>query len=161
MDGVTDSPDEDSELLPTVQRLLLDAQYHRAQVLVVGEVVPVLSPVEILLVGLLLDGGQLEALVLLPLLLDGGLLPRQFVGVGLLLNLGQLGVGRLAALAFVPDRVGRDLLPRALDPVARRRHQVVREFVAELVYGNVRINQSERQDKSVGMFCPSILCRNF
>lgn len=53
---------EYAKLIPAVQRLLLDAQYHGSQVLVVGEVIPVLGAVEVLLVRFLLDGGELEAL---------------------------------------------------------------------------------------------------
>lgn len=37
------------------------------------------------------------------------------------------------ALTFVPDRVRRDLLPRAFDPVAGCWYQVVRELLTELV----------------------------
>lgn len=50
--------------------------------------------------------------------------------LGLLLDVGDLAV----ALALVVDRVGRDLLARALDPVARRRQQVVRVLIAEFVW---------------------------
>jgi len=152
---VTDGPDEDPELVPAVERLLLDAEYHRSQILVVGKVVPVLRAVKVLLVGLLLDRRELEALILLPLLLDDRLLPRHIVRIDLVLLeqaeavvlpfqyrrtllhrllLHLLGIGRVTiALALVPDRVRRDLLPRALDPIARRRYQVVREFLAKFI----------------------------
>lgn len=57
-------------MIAPVDRFLLDREDHRAEVLVVGEVVPVLGPVEVLLVRFLLDRGQLETLLLFPLLLD-------------------------------------------------------------------------------------------
>lgn len=160
VDRVTDRSHQDPELVPAVERLLLDAEYHRPEILVVREVVPVLRAVEILLVGLLLDRGELEALILLPLLLDGGLLPRHVVRVERLVLLEQaeavifplqhqrallhrlllhlLGIGGVAiALALVPDRVRRDLLPRAFDPVAGRGYQIVRELLTELIYGEI------------------------
>lgn len=131
VDRVTDGSDQDSELVSAVERLLLDAEYHRPEILVVREVIPMLRAVEVLLVGLLLDRGELKALILLPLLLDGGLLPRHIVRVDLVfleqaeavilpfqhrrrlrLLLRVLGIGSLAiALGLVPDRVRRDLLP--------------------------------------------------
>jgi len=74
MHCVGSSPHQDAELIPSVERLLLDGQDHRTQVLVAGEVVPVLGAVEVLLVSLLLHGDQLEGALLVPLLLDGGLL---------------------------------------------------------------------------------------
>lgn len=64
-------------MIAPVDRLLLDRQDDRAEVLVVGEVVPVLGPVKVLLVRFLLDGGKFETLLLLPLLLDGGLFPAE------------------------------------------------------------------------------------
>lgn len=105
MNGVTDRPDEDPELIPAVQRLLFDAEYHRTEVLVRGEVIPVLSPVEVLLVGLLLDGGELEALVLLPLLLNSGLLPLHLVSIYLVLLVEAIIVilQSLRGLLLVPD----------------------------------------------------------
>lgn len=57
-------------MIASVDRFLLDREDDRPEVLVVGEVVPVLGPVEVLLVRLLLDGGKFETLLLLPLLLD-------------------------------------------------------------------------------------------
>ena len=62
------------ELVPPVDVLLLEAEDDGAEVLVAGEVVPVLCPVEVLLVRLLLHRGQPELPVALPLLLDRGLL---------------------------------------------------------------------------------------
>ena len=50
MNCVSNSSDQDAELVPTVDVLLLHAQYDGAQVLVVGEVVPVFSAVEVLLI---------------------------------------------------------------------------------------------------------------
>lgn len=77
MYGVGDRPHQNAELIAPVDRFLLDRQDDRAEILVVGEVVPVLGTVEVLLVRFLLDRGQLEALLLLPLLLDGGLLSAE------------------------------------------------------------------------------------
>lgn len=139
MYSVTNSPHENSELIPTVQCFLLDAKYYGAKIVIVGEIIPMLSSIEIFLVRLLFDRGQLESLVLLPLLLDRGLLSGHFVGVRLLLDLGQFCVGRFSALALIPDRVRGDLLSGALDPVARCRYQVVRELVAEFIYGKKNI----------------------
>lgn len=133
MHGVSDSPNEDPELISTIQCLLLDTQYHWTEVLVVREVIPMFRAIEILLVSFLLDRGQLESLVLLPLLLDRSLLSGHIVVVRFLLNLGQLCVSCLSALTLVPDGVRSDLLSGALDPVARCRHQVVWELVAEFV----------------------------
>ena len=65
------------ELVPAVNGLLFEAEDDRAQVLVLREVVPVLRAVEVLLIRLLLDGGQLEGATLLEVLLDGGLLARR------------------------------------------------------------------------------------
>ena len=62
------------ELVSPVDVLLLETEYHRSEVLVVGEVVPVLAAVKVLLMRLLLHRGQPELAVLLPLLLDRGLL---------------------------------------------------------------------------------------
>lgn len=139
MYSVTNSPHENSELIPTVQCFLLDAKYYGAKIVIVGEIIPMLSSIEIFLVRLLFDRGQLESLVLLPLLFDRGLLSGHFVGVRLLLDLGQFCVGRFSALALIPDRVRGDLLSGALDPVARCRYQVVRELVAEFIYGKKNI----------------------
>ena len=50
VDGVSHRSHQDPELVPTVDVLLLHAQYDGAQVLVVGEVVPVFSAVEVLLI---------------------------------------------------------------------------------------------------------------
>lgn len=137
MYSVTDGSDENSELISAIQCFLLDTQYHRAKILVVGKIIPMLSPVEIFFIGLLFDRGQLESLILFPLFLDRGLLPGHFVGIRLLLNLNQFSISRFSALALVPDRVRSDLLSRALDPVTRCRYQIVRELVAELIYGNI------------------------
>ena len=164
-------------MVPSVESFLFDAEYDWSQVLVVGEVVPVLRAVEILFVRLLLDGGELEALIFLPLVLDGRLLVRRLVvevggrrvlalqslvaaaGVATVAPLGTLAAlrvaeaavhGPLAAaartllvllllvdvvlrLALVPDRVRRDFLARALDPVARGRDQVVWKFFAKFI----------------------------
>lgn len=140
MYSVTNSPHENSELIPTVQCFLLDAKYYGAKIVIVGEIIPMLSSIEIFLVRLLFDRGQLESLVLLPLLFDRGLLSGHFVGVRLLLDLGQFCVGRFSALALIPDRVRGDLLSGALDPVARCRYQVVRELVAEFIYWKKKYN---------------------
>ena len=75
MDGVAHGPHQDAELVPPVDVLLLEAQDHGAEVVIVGEVVPVLGPVEILLVGGLHHARQLEAAVLAPVLLYDGFLP--------------------------------------------------------------------------------------
>ena len=93
MDGVPDCPHQDPELVPPIDRLLLQAQDDRAQILVIGKVVPVLRPVEIFLVCLLQfnevklshlshscptdlhNAGELEASVLCPVLLYDGPLP--------------------------------------------------------------------------------------
>ena len=60
MDGVAHRPDQDAELIPPVDVLLLQAEDDGAEVLVVGEIVPVLGAVEILLVGCLDHAGQLN-----------------------------------------------------------------------------------------------------
>jgi len=168
---VADGPDEDPELVPAVERLLLDAEYHRSQILVVGKVVPVLRAVKVLLVGLLLDRGELEALILLPLLLDDRLLPRHIVRIDLVLLeqaeavvlpfqyrrtllqrllLHLLGIGRVTiALALVPDRVRGDLLPRALDPIARRRYQVVREFLAKFICEEIYLQSASIPNSAI------------
>ena len=75
MNCVSNSSDQDAELVPTVDVLLLEAEDDWAEVVVVGEVVPVLGPVEILLVGGLHHARQLEAAVLAPVLLYDGFLP--------------------------------------------------------------------------------------
>lgn len=85
VDRVTDGSDQDPELIPAVEQFLLDTEYHRSQILVVREIVPMLRAVEIFLVRLLFDRGKLEALILLPLFLDGGLLPRHIVRIDLVL----------------------------------------------------------------------------
>ena len=58
------------ELVAAVDGLLFEAEDDRAQILVLGEVVPVLRAVEVLLERLLLDGGELERAVLVEVLLD-------------------------------------------------------------------------------------------
>ena len=63
------------ELIPAVDVLLLEAEDDWTEVLVVGEVVPVLRPIEVLLVGLLLHRGQPERSILLPVLFYRRLLP--------------------------------------------------------------------------------------
>lgn len=136
MNGVTNGSNENPELIAAADGLLLDAEDHRAQILVVGEVVPVLGPVEVLLVGFLLDGGQLEALVLLPLLLNGRLLSGDVLVLELVLLkqtqvsplvhhrelrllINLLGIREIAvALALVPNCVRGYLGPRALDPIS-------------------------------------------
>ena len=60
MDGVPHRSDQDAKLVPPVDVLLLQAEDDGAEVLVVGEVVPVLSAVEIFLVGRLNYAGQLN-----------------------------------------------------------------------------------------------------
>lgn len=128
VDRVTDGSDQNPELVAIIERLLFDAEYHRSQVFVVGKVIPMLRAVEIFLVGLLFDGGELETLILFPLLLDGGLLSRWIVRVTFIfcfiqagalilplqqrrtllraLSLHLFGIGSVVfALAFVPDCV--------------------------------------------------------
>lgn len=134
MNSIANSSDKNPELVSPVQSLLFDAQYHRTEILIIGEVIPVLGPVEILLVGLLLDVGQLESFILLPLFLDSCLLPRNLVGVHLILLIETVIVVRgVSALVLVPQRDGRDLLPRTFDPVAGRWLQIVRELVTDLL----------------------------
>lgn len=160
MNRVAYGPYENAKLLSPLEILLLDAEYHRAKILVVGEVIPMLGAIEVLLVRLLLHRRQLEALILLPLLLNGRFLARHLVHVlvllheavlrSLLLRLDHqllvrlleiqrlLGIGALAiALALVVDRVRLDLLTRALDPVARRGYEVVRKLFAEFICKNI------------------------
>ena len=60
VDGVAHRSHQDTELVPPVDVLLLQAEDDGAQVLVVGEVVPVLGAVEIFLVGCLHHAGQLN-----------------------------------------------------------------------------------------------------
>ena len=60
MDGVAHRPDQDAELIPPVDVLLLEAEDDGPEVLVVGEIVPVLGAVEIFLVGCLHHAGQLN-----------------------------------------------------------------------------------------------------
>ena len=60
MYGVAHCPHQDPELVPPVDVLLLQAEDDGAEVLVVGEIVPVLGAVEILLVGCLHHAGQLN-----------------------------------------------------------------------------------------------------
>lgn len=86
MNRVTDGSDQNPELVAIVERLLLDAEYHRSQILIVCKVIPMLRAVEIFLVGLLLDGGEFKALILFPLLLDGGLLSRRVVRIAFILH---------------------------------------------------------------------------
>lgn len=83
VDRVTDGSDQDPELIPAIEQFLLDTEYHRSQILVVCEIVPMFRAVEVFLVCLLLDRGKLEALILLPLFLDGGLLSRYIIRVDL------------------------------------------------------------------------------
>ena len=60
MNGVAHRSHQDPKLIPSVDVLLLQAEDDGAEVLVVGEVVPVLSAVEIFLVGRLNYAGQLN-----------------------------------------------------------------------------------------------------
>ena len=60
MDGVSYCSDQDSELVSAVDILLLEAEYDGPEVLVAGEIVPVLSAMEILLIGSLYHAGQLN-----------------------------------------------------------------------------------------------------
>ena len=57
VDGVAHRSDQDAELIPPVDVLLLEAEDDGPEVLVVGEVVPVLGAVEIFLVGCLHHAG--------------------------------------------------------------------------------------------------------
>jgi len=52
--------------------------------------------------------------------------PRPFLVLLLLVDV-------MLRFALVPDRVRRDFLSRTLNPVARRRDQVVRKLFAEFV----------------------------
>ena len=61
--------DQLPELVPAIDVLLLETEYHRSEVLVIGEVVPVLGAVKVFFMGLLFHRGQPELPVLLPLLL--------------------------------------------------------------------------------------------
>lgn len=133
MNSITDRPDEDPKLISSIQRFLFDAEYHRAQILVLGEVIPVFSSVEVFLVGFLFDRGELESLILFPLFFDGSFLSRQLVGVRFVLIFGQFCVRRISTLALVPNRICGDLLSGTLDPVSRCGHQVVRELVTKFV----------------------------
>ena len=72
MDGVAHGPDQDPELVPPIDRLLLEAEDHWPEVVVVSEVVPMLGPVEVFLVCCLDHACQLEAPVLTPMLLYDG-----------------------------------------------------------------------------------------
>ena len=75
---VGDGADEHAKLIATVDVLLLQAQDHGAEILVVGEVVPMLlRAVKVLFVGLLLDGGETELAVFLPLLFNWRLFPTR------------------------------------------------------------------------------------
>lgn len=67
------------ELISAVGGLLLEGEDHRPKVLVLREVIPVLRAVEVLLVRLLLDAGELELPRALVLLLDTRLLARGLV----------------------------------------------------------------------------------
>ena len=62
------------KLVSAVDVLLLEAESDWAEILVVGEVVPVLRGVEVFLVSLMFHGGQPELPVLLPLLFHRGFL---------------------------------------------------------------------------------------
>ena len=64
------------ELVPSVDVLLLEAEDDWSQVLVVGEVVPVLGAVEVALVSLLFHRCQFERTAALELLLDGRFAPH-------------------------------------------------------------------------------------
>jgi len=91
MDRATDGSDQNPELITVVKRLLLDAEYHRPQILIVCKVVPMLRAVEIFLVGLLFDGGELETLIRFPLFLNDGLLSRRIVRIAFILRFEQTG----------------------------------------------------------------------
>ena len=60
VDGVPHRSDQDAKLVPPVDVLLLQAEDDGAEVLVVGEVVPVLGAMEIFLVCCLHHAGQLN-----------------------------------------------------------------------------------------------------
>ena len=64
---------EEPELIAAVDDFLFEAKDDGAEVLVVGEIIPVLGAVEVALVRLLLDGRQLESAAALELLLNGRL----------------------------------------------------------------------------------------
>lgn len=159
MNRVTDSSNQDPELIPVVERFLLDTEYHRSQIFIIREIVPMFRAVEVFLVGLLFDRSKFEALIFLPLFLDGGFLSRHIIRINLVLFeqaetvvlslqhrrtllhrlfFRLLRIGSFAiALALVPDRVRCDLLPRTFDPVARRWYQVVRKLLTEFIYGKI------------------------
>lgn len=82
---VTDSSDQDSELIPVVERFLLDTEYHRSQILIICEIIPMFRAIEVFLVGLLFDRGKFEALIFLPLFFDGGFLSWHIVRINLVL----------------------------------------------------------------------------
>ena len=62
MYGVAHGSDQDPELVPPVDVLLLQAEDDGAEVLVVSEIIPVLGAVEIFLVGSLDHAGELQTL---------------------------------------------------------------------------------------------------
>ena len=62
MDGIAHRSDQDPELVPPVDVLLLQAEDDGAEVLVVSEIIPVLGAVEIFLVGSLDHAGELQTL---------------------------------------------------------------------------------------------------
>lgn len=58
-------------MITSVDNLLFEAEHDRAEILVVGEVVPVLGPVKVALVRLLFHRSQFECARTIELLLDG------------------------------------------------------------------------------------------
>lgn len=107
-----------------------------------------LAPVKVLLVRLLLDRCKLEARLLFPLLLDGRFSPRhkirvlvilvQVAVVPFVLTVATATRSRLimVRLAVIPYRVLiylRNLLARALNPVAWRRNERMWIFLAEFI----------------------------
>ena len=152
MDRVADRPNEYPELISAIDWLLLDAQYHWTEILVVGKIIPMFRAIKIFLISLLLDGRQLESLILLPLFFNGSFFSWYVVGVNfvlfeetkiltllhlhlyLLMLIGLLGIRRLSiALTLVPNCVRRYLLSRTLDPVTRCWNQMMWKLLAEFI----------------------------
>ena len=162
MYGVAHGSHQDPELVPPVDVLLLQAEDDGAEVLVVGEIVPVLGAVEIFLVGCLHHAGQLnrpgfntlipirahlKTAIFAPVFLNNGLLST----VGLLnywqtfssLTLISLSLlhgleGPLLLLCLLQVLVNVDVgggadHPTALYPVAGVWYEVVRVVLTELV----------------------------
>lgn len=66
------------ELIAAVDDFLLETEDDRAEVFIVGEIIPVLGTVEVAFVRLLLDRRQLESSTPVELFLDGRLPTAEF-----------------------------------------------------------------------------------